>query len=154
MNKPTAIEPITRRWISPKEATWLKRGCRLAVVLAVIFAANDAWQRFQTWDKISTGWKETERIYNCMAKLSDDVLMQNQTAFSTMDAQPLGCSYRQAWVRMDEIKQVRAGKMSFAPDFGPFNLQSTLTEAVAAAVLSLSALAIIFAAYKVARWIW
>ncbi|WP_313199991.1 hypothetical protein [Rhizobium sp.] len=133
---------------------WFMRGVRLSVLAALLAGGGQAWKDFQAYDADLTRTMRSERGYSCAAGLPDETLKERQNEFGTINVRSLGCSSDDFYVSLDEVDDVRKGRMEFTPYLSPINPTNVVMASLFAlfAVVFLSGLAI--TAVKALVWVW
>lgn len=133
---------------------WFLRGLRLSLFIGVAMSGLKVWQDYSNYQvdvKIS---QETERGYQCAARLEDAVLLAAENAYGAINVRQFGCSDRAFFVRMDEIKEVRSGTMTFSVYSRPFNIDAAIFSFFAGMLISVIVTGTALGTVNLARWIW
>lgn len=130
------------------------RGVRLSVLAALLAGGSQAWRDFKAYDADLTRTMRSERGYTCAAGLPDQALRERQNELGTINVRSFGCSSDDFYVSLDEVDDVRKGKMEFAPYLSPIYPTNVVMASLFAlfAVVFLSGLVI--TAVKALVWVW
>lgn len=142
--------PVRKRWAK----RWFTRSVKLALVVGFLGLGYDAWTRFSRYEENRATMLKSEIGYRCAAALSDDTLSNGLKNGYTIDISSLGCTSTPFFVSMQEVWDMRAGKLTFEPYGTPFEWQSSILAAAAWAILSMMVTTSFIAAVAIARWVW
>lgn len=133
---------------------WALRGLRISMVLGVSFAAYDAFNRYLQYADFSAKELENRQGYECAARLEDGALLARRNEFGTINVRPLGCATRDFFVSMHEVKEVRAGTMTFSPSLQAFYPEATLMAGLFGFGLGVFLVGVTLAIIAILRWVW
>lgn len=134
---------------------WLSRGFRLALVVGVVAAAWQSWTNFSLYEADQQSWAETRLLYECAARINDDVLAAQVTKFGTVNMKGQ-CSFdgEDHWVALSEIADVRSGVLQFASSLKPFRMESTVSAGFFAFFTTMLSTLSLLAVVRLVQWVW
>lgn len=142
--------PVRKPWAK----RWFVRSAKLALVVGVAGAGYDAWTRFSEYGESRASAMRSELGYRCAASLSDDTLSKGNTNGYTIDISNLGCASRPFFVSMQEVRDVRAGKMTFEPYGTPFDWRLSTIAGIAFALMAIMATSTCILLVATVLWVW
>ena len=134
---------------------WLVRGFRLSLVVGVAAAAWQSWTVFSHYTDEQRDWANVRLLYECAARLKDDVLKAQVTTFDTVNVKGL-CSFdgEDHWVSLSEIADVRNGVMKFETTSKPFYEGITTAAAVLGFLSTMFATVALLSVIRLMQWVW
>lgn len=133
---------------------WLGRGLRLAPVVGIVAGGWHPWAVFDRYTAAQASWLDTELMYRCAARLSEDVLTSRVNEFGTINVKGLCSGDKDAYVALHELEAVRAGTMEFKTPWDPFDWRGSAIVGALWAVLAIAATALILIIIAIGRWVW
>ena len=127
----------------------------VSLVVGIVTAAWQSWTVFSHYNAEQQSWAETRLLYECAARLKDDVLEEQVTEFGTVNVKGL-CSFdgEDHWVKLSEIADVRNGVMKFETVSKPFSKERTASAAIFGFLSTMSATMALIGAIRVVQWVW
>lgn len=134
---------------------WFARGFRLSLVLGIVAAAWESWSVFSQYDAERSSWVETRSLYECAARLDDDVIEKRKSEFGTFNVKGL-CAFdgKDHWVSLSEIADVRSGVMEFKTVSKPFSMARTASAGLFGFLSTIFATLTLLSAIRLVQWVW
>lgn len=133
---------------------WFFRGLRFSLLVGVAMSGLKVWQDYSRYQVDVKSSQEIERGYQCAAGLKDLTLLAAENSCGAIDVSRFGCADRVFFVRMDEIKEVRSGTMTFVVYSKPFNTDAAIISFLAGILITVIATGMALGAINLARWVW
>lgn len=133
---------------------WFFRGLRLSVMVALLFAGIDAYGSHQLYQAELSNKFESEMGYKCAARIDDAALLQAANEYGNINIKQFSCTGHDFYVSMQEVADVRSGKLPFTVYSKPFYADRTAAAGVAGFVVSTLVVSLLLGSIAAARWIW
>lgn len=133
---------------------WVLRGARLSLLVGSLSGGVQAWGDFSSYQAELKRVVTSQIGYECAARLSDSLLMENQNDFGNINIRRFGCADDDFYVSLKEVQDVRTGEMKFTTVSKPFDLISVLIAFVSGALATLLLSAAAVALAKAVIWVW
>lgn len=133
---------------------WMKRSLKLAVTVGLVSAGYDAWKQFEAHKQSQSSATRSMLGYECAAKLDDAALSKRRNEFGNVDVSELGCSDKPFFVSMQEVMDMRAGKLIFDADSPVFDFTRLVMVFLEFGIASLTAIAAVYLIIATCQWIW
>jgi hypothetical protein len=140
---------------SSRAKRWGLAALRLSAIVAICFAAWDAYRRFHESVVSDTRASQMKIAYECAAKHRDEDLLKARAGTGNINIRggPFYCSDRDFWVAMYEIEQVRNGTMVYSTPLPKFDWRSTAASAAIGFVGTTLLALVIAGIILTARWV-
>lgn len=134
---------------------WFARGVRLSLVFGIVAAAWESWDIFSHYNAERQSWVETRLLYECAARLDDEVIEKQMSEFGTFNVKGL-CAFdgENHWVSMTEIADVRNGVMKFETVSKPFDMARAASAGLFGYLSTMLAALALLGAIRLVHWIW
>lgn len=133
---------------------WVFRGARLSLLVGSLSGGVQAWDNFSSYQADLKRVLASQIGYECAARLSDSLLVENQNDFGNINIKTFGCADDDFYVSLKEVQDVRTGVLKFATVLKPFDLSSVLIAFVSGALATLLLSVVAVALAKAIMWVW
>lgn len=134
---------------------WFARGFRLSLVLGIVAAAWESWYVVSQYEAERSSWAKLRLLYECAARLDDDVIEKRKSEFGTFNVKGL-CAFdgEDHWVSFAELADVRSGVMKFETDLEPFSMARTARAGLYGFFRAILATLALLSAIRLVQWVW
>lgn len=133
---------------------WFWRGFRASLIIGLLASMWAAWKGFETYISDVNQVTKREIGYNCAARQSDNDLLPLVNEFGTINVKVFGCSDRDFFVSMHEVKDVQSRKMKFETSYSPFYPIDIFAKGVFGFLISIFFTSLTLITVATVRWAW
>jgi hypothetical protein len=121
----------------------------------VASAAWHSWGVLSRHNEDQLNWQNLRILYECSARLDDNVLKERESEFGTINVKNL-CSFdgEDHWVSHKEIADVRNGVMEFKTSLNPFDGEGTIIIGLFGALITMFTAFALLTIIRLLQWVW
>jgi hypothetical protein len=142
--------PIRKSWTK----LWFLRAVRFAILAVIVGGFWQAWEDLQSYREDVQRTVQSEIGYQCAARLDDSMLTSRINDYGNIEVGTIGCASGPFFVSMAEVRDVRAGKMSFETSLSPYYPERIFLSGLAMGFTVLLFSSIAIWVIRTIQWAW